>query len=231
MVRKTLLICVWGLAWIVALAATAAAGGPDAVGSLVGSRNATLDGEKPLPHTVILSGDKLSVRDGLAMVTLDRGNRMVLGAKSEALFLREAKTLTVMMAHGNLSIYHPADGSGLRIKAGVVTVAPADGRKSVGEIALAGGTLLVTAKDGRLKIEKDGTTSEVGKGDTLAIATAARGAAASNLPGNLHLKYAPDHKALSGVGSSAGGASTAALALALRHHHHHRHVSPIHPGH
>ena len=71
------------------------AGGHEAVGSLVGSRSTTLDGQRPLPHTVLLSGDQLQVNDGLALVTLDRGNRMMLGGQAEASFLREAKILTV----------------------------------------------------------------------------------------------------------------------------------------
>lgn len=229
MAWKTVIRLALGVELIVTLAATAAAGGPHAVGSLVGSRDATLDGQRPLPHTVLLSGDKLRVNDGLAMVTLKQGNRLVMGEKSEASVLREAKALTVMMAHGNLSVYHPPDATGVRIKAGGVTVAPVDGRKTQAEIALADGILVVTAKDGALKVEKDGATSEVAKGHTLTIAIAAAGTAASSLPGNLHQKYGAKHEAHFAAGSSAGGNSAAALALAL-HHRHHRHVSPIHPG-
>ena len=218
----------WALAWAMAIAATAVAGGPEAVGSLVGSRNATLDGQPPLAHTVLLSGDKLTVNDGLAMVTLDRGNRMALGADSEASFLREAKTLTVLMARGSLSLYLPLDGSGLRVKAGDVTVAPVQSEKVLAEIAVAGGMLEVSVNDGSVKIEKDGTTSDVAKGHTMAIATAAAGAAASASPGNSQLKHVLDHEARFDAGSSARGASPAAMVIAQ---HHHRHVSPVHHHH
>jgi hypothetical protein len=228
MFRRMAFGCAWALVFLVALAATAA-GGPDAVGSLVGSRNATLDGQAPLPHTVLLNGDKLAVNDGLAMVALARGNRMVLGQDSEASFLRDAQTLTVLMARGTLSLFHPRDGTGLRVKAGSVIVTPVEGAKTLGEIAVADGLLLVTSKDGSLKIEKDGTTSEVTKGHTMTIATAAAGTAASTLPGNSHLKHVLNHGAPFGFESSAGGASAATVAIAL--HHHHRHVSPIRPRH
>jgi hypothetical protein len=215
----------WSLAWTMALAATAAAGGPGAVGSLVGSRNATLDGQPPLSHTVLLSGDKLTVNDGLAMVTLDRGNRMVLGEDSEASFFREAKTLTVLMARGKLSLYHPQDGSGLRVKTGDVTVAPVQGGKALGEIAVADGWLVVTVNDGSLKIEKDGTTSEIARGQTMTITTAA---AASASPGNSRLKHVLDRGAPFDAGSSDEGASPAAMVIGQ---HHHRHVSPVHHHH
>jgi hypothetical protein len=225
----------WTLAWAVAMAATAAAAGPEAVGSLVGSRNATLDGKSPLAHTVLLSGDQLAVNDGLAMVTLDRGNCMYMGEDSEASFFREAKTLTVLVARGNLSLYHPKDGSGLRVKAGDVTVVPAEGGKVLGEIAVADGVLVVTVNEGSVMIEMDGTTSEVAKGHTMTIGTAARGAAASvspsaspsALPAGSYPKHVLNHRPLAGFRTSAGDASAAAMAIG---HHHHRHVSPIHPG-
>jgi hypothetical protein len=216
---------VWTLALAMAMAATAAAGGPDVVGSLVGSRNATLDGQTPLAHTVLLSGDKLKVTDGLAMMTLDRGNRMALGADSEVSFQREAKMLTVVMAQGILSLYLPPEGSELRVKAGNVTVAPVQGGKVLGDIAVADGMLMVRVNDGLLKIEKDGTTSEVGKGHTMTIPIAT---AASSSPGNSRLGNVLDRAAHFDVGSSDRGASAAAMVIGQ---HRHRHVSPVHHHH
>jgi hypothetical protein len=228
MIRKTLLCCAWGTVWLVALAAIAMAGGPNAVGSLVGSRNTTLDGERPLPNTVLLGGDKLQVKDGLAMVTLQRGNRVALGGQSEASFLREAGGVTVLMNRGSLSLYHPQSGSGFRVKVGGVTIVPADGPRTLGEIALAAGTLVVTAKDGSLDVEKDGATRKVAKGYTLTIAPAARGAAASASPGTPRIKYFRSDRASLGLGSSTDPAGAARYAI---RQHHHPHVSPIHPRH
>ncbi len=212
---------VWALAWAMALAATAAAGGPDAVGSLVGSRNATLDGQAPLPHTVLLSGDQVAVNNGLAMVTLDRGNRMILGRDSEAVFLREARTLTVQMARGNLSLYHPADGSRLRIKAGDVIVAPAGEPWTLGEISLANGLLVVTARDGSLKVEKDGATREVEKGQTLTVAATAGPGFPSARP-----DFSPQTVVVAGAASGGAGATLASMALTRSS----RQVSPVTPG-
>lgn len=228
MARKTVLICAWGLAWIVALATTAAAGGPDAVGSLMGSRNATLDGHAPLAHTVLLNGDKIAMTDGLAIVTLDRGNRMILLRDSAAVFLREADMLTVRMDRGYLSLYHPPDGSRMRVKAGDVTVAPAGGPGTLADLSLANGTLVVTARDGSLKVEKDGATSVVAKGHMMTLATAASGAPGSapggTLPPSSHA--APGTAAVVAAALAGGGASVASIASSRSN----RKVSPVMPG-
>ncbi|HUX09409.1 MAG TPA: hypothetical protein VMW51_02125, partial [Terriglobia bacterium] len=47
--------------------------GSAAVGSVAGSRNATLSGEALVPNTTVFSGDNLQVRDGVAVVALDQG--------------------------------------------------------------------------------------------------------------------------------------------------------------
>jgi hypothetical protein len=228
MTRKTILRWAWGLAWVVVLAATAAAGGPDAVGSLVGSRNAMLDGHAPLPHTVLLSGDKVAVKDGLAMVTLERGNRMILGRDSEALFLREAGMLTVRVARGHLSVYHSADGSGLRVNAGGVIVAPGRGSGTLGEISLADGLLVVTARDGRLKVEKEGARREVEKGHTLTVAVTAGGTPKAAGLGNPSARPVFSHKTAVAAGAASGGAGAALSSIALTRSS--RQVSPVTPG-
>ena len=204
------------------------AGGPDIVGSLVGSRNATLDGDHPLPNTVLLCGDKLQVNDGLAMVTLQRGNRVALGGQSEASFLYGVAGVTVLMNRGSLSLYHSQGGSGFKVKVGDVTIVPAGGPRTLGEVELAGGTLVVTAKDGSLDVEKEGATRKVAKGYTLTIAPAVRGAAASSLPGNPRVKYVRSDSASLDFGSTANPDGAGDFAIGLHHHHH---VSPIHPRH
>jgi hypothetical protein len=173
---------------VMLVAAATAVAGPTAIGSLVGSRNATLDGQAPLPHTTMLSGDDLQVNDGLAIVALDQGNRMILGRGTEASFSREADGVTVSLARGNVSLYHSEEGSGFRVKAGDVTVAPAKGYRTLGEVAMADGLLLVTAKTGTLQVEKGGATQEVTQGKTITLATNAAGAPAP-VPPKRHIKH------------------------------------------
>jgi hypothetical protein len=199
-----------GLTVTMAVGSSAPVGGSMAVGALMGSKNATIDGQVPLPHTTLLSGDNLQVKDGLAMVTLDQGNRMILGRETSASFLREADAVTVSLSQGNLSLYHPQTSGTFRVRAGDVTVAPANGYRTMGEIAMADGILMVRAKDGALQVERAGTTQEVVKGKTIQITTHEASAPTPNPDGNIHLKRLPPALLYFGI-----GAGVALLALAL----------------
>ena len=185
-------------------------GGSMAVGALMGSKNATVDGQVPLPHTTLLSGDNLQVKDGLAMVTLDQGNRMILGRETEASFLREADAVTVSLTQGNLSLYHPQASRTFRVRAGDVTVSPANGYRTMGELAMADGILMVTAKSGSLQVEQAGTTQEVATGKTIQVTARDESAPQSNPGGNRHLKRVPPALIYFGI-----GAGVALLALAI----------------
>jgi hypothetical protein len=177
------------MALALALTSTIAISSPMPLGSLLGSKNAVLDGQAPLPHTTLLDGDNLRVNDGLAMVSLAQGNRMVLGRQTQASFLRDADAVTVSLTQGNLSLFHPQASKSFRIKAGDVTVSPAKGYRTLGEVAMADGLLAVTAKDGELQVEKGGAVQEVSKGKTITIATAAAGAPTPDPQGRQHVKH------------------------------------------
>lgn len=213
MIRRKAATFAWALAWALALTSTIAISSPMPVGSLLGSKNATLDGQAPLPHTTLLEGDNLQVHNGLAMVTLNQGNRMVLGSQTAASFLREANAVTVSLTQGNLSLYHPQASSSFRIKAGDVTVSPAKGYRALGEVAVANGLLAVTAKDGTLQVEKAGAVQEVSKGKTITIET---DLARAPMPspdgkGKRHLKRVPPGLWIA-LGVAAG---TAGIAWAI----------------
>lgn len=171
------------------LTVTLAMAGAVPVGALMGSKDATVDGQVPLPHTTLLSGDNLQVKNGLAMLTLDQGNRMILGRETEASFLREADAVTVSLKQGNLALYHPQASRAFRVRAGNVTVIPKEGYKTLGEIAVADGAMMVMAKDGALEVENGRTTREVAKGKTITIATSADSAPTPDPQGRRHLKH------------------------------------------
>jgi len=175
------------------LTVTMAMAGAMPVGALMGSKDATVDGQAPLPHTTLMSGDSLQVKNGLAMLALDQGNRMILGRQTQASFLREADAVTVSLTRGNLSLYHPQTVSSFRIKAGDVTVSPAKGYKTLGQVAMADGFLAVSAKEGALQVEKSGAVQQVAQGKTITIST---DAASAPVPGpqgrgKPHLKRVP----------------------------------------
>ena len=143
--------------------------GSAVIGSVAGSLNASVGGQALLPNTVIFSGDSLQVKEGAAVVALDNGSRMAFGRETVASFLRETGTVTVLMTQGNVSLFHPDDRVGVQIKAGEVMVEPARGFKTLGNVAMGNGMVVVTAKEGTLRVQEGGKTIEVVKGQTVTV--------------------------------------------------------------
>ena len=139
------------------------------MGSVAGSVNATLGGQVLVPNSTIFSGDSLQVRDGVAVIALGRGSRMVFGRESTVSFSREADSVTAVLGQGNVSLFSPDGGAGVRVKVGEVTIAPAKGFKTMGEVAMANGSVTVTTKEGLLRVEGDGQAVDVAKGKTIAV--------------------------------------------------------------
>lgn len=168
-VRRTVRVMVLGLI-MAATAGTPAMAG-EALGSLASSQNATIDNMAALPNTAIFSGDTLSVRDGVAVVSLARGSRMVFGHETQASFMTEGKDVTVRLVDGNVLLYHAASDQSMRLKAADVTVSPVAGFKTLGEVAMLNGWLVVTAKQGTLQVEGAGRKAQVTEGKTLTLPT------------------------------------------------------------
>ncbi len=151
------------------LAAIPAFAGSAVIGSVAGSKNATLAGQALLPNTTIFSGDSLRVSDGVAVVAVGSSSRMVFGQETVASFLRDTDEVTVLLSRGSVSLYHPNDGVALRVKAGEVSVLPGKGFKTLGEVAMIGGAVRITAKEGVLRVEGNGRAVDVAKGRTITI--------------------------------------------------------------
>jgi hypothetical protein len=183
------------------------------VGSVAGSMNATMGGQTLLPNTTLFSGDSLQVKDGVAVVALGSTSRMVFGHDTVASFLRDSNEVTVLLGQGNVSVFHNADGMPVRMKIGTVSVVPVSGFKTLGEVALLNGTVVVTAKDGALRVDEgNGQVINVVKGKTIAVTPQ-------------HLK-APDAAASAGrccggsniwdiVATAAGGTAAILAGVAL----------------
>ena len=154
---------------VVLTASVSAFGGSAVVGSVAGSMNATMGGQALLPNTTVFSGDSLTVKDGAAVVAVGPGSRLVFGRETVASFLRETGEVTVLLGQGNVSLYRAAEGVGLRVKVGEVSILPAGGFKTLGEVALLNGAVVVTAKEGKLRVEGSGPAVEVVKGKTITL--------------------------------------------------------------
>ncbi len=217
MMRRIVLSSVLVLVGVMGLAvAPATAGSPISIGSLVGSKNATLDGQAPLPNTTVWSGDRLLVNNGFAMVALDQGNRMILGRGTEASFSREADGVTVSLTRGNMSLYHPQSSQGLRVRVSDLTVAPVQGYKTLGEVAMADGWVVVTAKQGTLQVEHQGRTEQVAEGKTVTLPVKTARAPVPNPPAppssNAHITTATTLGVL-GLGAGSAAAVLAGIGI------------------
>lgn len=171
MFNKSIIMRVSLLALLVGMVASVPAlAGSAVIGSVAGSMNASVGGQALLPNTTLFSGDSVQVRDGVAVVAVGNNGRMVFGRDTVASFLKDANEVTVLLSQGNVSVFHPIDGAAVRVKAGNVSVAPATGFKTLGEVAMLNGSVVVTAKEGALKVDDHGTTKNVTKGQTIVIA-------------------------------------------------------------
>jgi len=152
-----------------AVATVPALAGSAVIGSVAGSMNASIGGQSLLPNTTIFSGDSLQVRDGVAVVAVGNNSRVIFGRDTIASFLRDTNEVTVLLSQGNVSMLHPNDGTPVRVKAGDVSVTPAAGFKTLGEVAMLNGSVVVTAKEGSLQVNDHGSTKNVAKGQTIVI--------------------------------------------------------------
>jgi len=153
-----------------AVATVPALAGSAVIGSVAGSMNATVGGQSLLPNTTIFSGDSLQVKDGVAVVAVGNNSRVIFGRDTVASFLRESNEVTVLLTQGNVSMLHPVDGTAVRVKVGGLSITPSAGFKTLGEVAMLNGSLVVTAKEGALQVDGQGASKNVTKGQTIVIA-------------------------------------------------------------
>ena len=59
---------------------------------------------------------------------------------------------------------HPNDGTPVRVKAGEISITPSAGFKTLGEVAMLNGSLVVSAKEGALQVDDHGATKNVSQG-------------------------------------------------------------------
>lgn len=206
--RLCLLLLVAAIAGVLPMYA-----GSAVIGSVAGSKNATVGGQALLPNTTLFSGDNLQVKDGVAVVAMGQGSRMVFGRETVASFLRDSNEVTVLLGQGNVSMFHPAEGSALRVKVGQISVAPAKGFVTEGDVAMLNGVMTVTAKEGTLRVEGNGPATEVTKGKTIKInVKGAAGPQAGGAPaaGTPVSTFTPSMI----VGIAGAGAAGGALGLA-----------------
>ena len=189
------------------------------VGSVAGGTNATIGGQALMPNTTLFSGDSLQVRDGAAVVAVGLGSRMVFGRETLASFERGTDDVTVTLTQGNVSMYHPVNGTAMRVKIGDVSVLAPRGYKTLGEVAMVNGAVVVTAKDGVLRVQGPDRTMELTKGKTIEIAPKAAGSPAPDQAGagaGAAVSHLTTGQWLAIGSIAAGGASTATGVVSIK---------------
>ena len=209
MTRKSTALRLTLFALLLGVVATVPAlAGSAVIGSVAGSVNASVGGQTLLPNTTIFGGDSLQVRNGIAEIAVGNNNRMIFGRDTVASFLRDSNEVTVLLSQGNVSMLHPSDGTPLRVKAGEISITPAAGLKTLGEVAIEDGSVVITAREGALRVEDHGATKNVAMGQTMVIAPkTSKGGA----PGTSVILAGA---AMNGAGSASTAAIEAASAAA-----------------
>jgi hypothetical protein len=159
--------------------------GPGVVGMVAGSTNARVGGETVLPNTTLFSDDSLQVNDGVAVIALGSTSRMIFGRDTVASFRRDSDEVTVLLRQGDVSLFHAENTMPVRVKVGDVSVVPVSESKTLVEVVAGNGEVMVTAKDGRLRVEGNGQTINLAKGETITVSSkvsAAHLAAGSSVP-------------------------------------------------
>jgi hypothetical protein len=170
------------------VAATLAYAGPAVIGMVAGSTNASVGGETILSNTTLFSGDSLQVNDGVAVVALGGTSRMIFGSNTVASFRRDSDEVTVLLRQGDVSLFHAENTMLVRVKVDDVSVVPISGFRTLGEVAVGNGVVMVTAKDGRLRVESNGQAINVAKGETITMS--AKASAPQSAGGSRGLKPA-----------------------------------------
>jgi len=135
-----------------------------AIGSVTATTNATLNGLPLLPRTAVFSGDTLVVKNGAVEIALSDGSRLVFGQDTEATFLGEGTLVTPVLGQGTVVLFHPKGSAGLQLRVSDFLIVPAEEFKTQGEVALLNAEVVVTSREGSLRIEGNGPPMEVSSG-------------------------------------------------------------------
>jgi len=170
--RKARLSVVLVVLTFALVAAVPAFAGSAVVGSVAESIHATVSGQPALQGSPVFSGDVLKVtKDGVAIVTYGRGSRAVFGRDSDVSFSREGEAVTAHLSSGSVSIFQPGEEqNGIRLKFDNVTIGPAGGFKTLGEVAMLGSAVVIRTKEGVMSVHfADGKTTQVPAGKVMKL--------------------------------------------------------------
>jgi hypothetical protein len=145
---------------------------------------------------------------------------MIFHRDTVASFLRDSDGVTVLLGQGGVSLFHGENTMPVRVKVGGISVVPVSGFETLGEVTAGNGMVVVTAKDGRLRVEGNGQAINVVQGETITMAARASAPQAAResivpeppfLP--LQSTSLPSPMQIRGTGPSGGSLSTSPSRL------------------
>ena len=140
---------------------------PAVIGLVMSSSDTTIAGVRALPSTPIMTGDRLRVGAGAAVIELGKSTRITLGRNTEATFEGKQNDRMTLLSYGGLSFHRPKEGVEFRLRAGNISIVPISGLDTRAEVEMSGKSLVVASREGSVRVEGNGRIVEVAKGKAI----------------------------------------------------------------
>jgi hypothetical protein len=95
---------------------------------------------------------------------------MIFHRDTVASFRRDSDEVTVLLGQGYVSLFHGQNTMPVRVKVGDISVAPFSSLQTQGEVTARNDVVIVTATDGKLRVEDNGQAIILAKGETIRMA-------------------------------------------------------------
>lgn len=156
------------------VASPLSAAGPAAVGRIVSTPVAAVNGVHIPDEGTLFSGDRLTTgAQGWARVLLPQGEQIHLAAQSEARATRQSSGLEVELVTGRLTVQARGE-NGINVRSNGLEIQPAAATKTVWEVARLGeGVTQVTAFQGAVEVRASNRTVEVMPGQSMRVEASA----------------------------------------------------------
>jgi hypothetical protein len=140
------------------------------IGVLTESSQASIGGSLALRGQTVLSGDRLLVGNGAAIVLLAPATRVILRRDTEVSFRREQDGAAVaFLARGDLSFSHNGGNPQIQVRTGNVTIRPASRLRTQGIVTVEDGALTIAAASGSVRVEGAGQTMDLPEGKAVQL--------------------------------------------------------------
>lgn len=146
-----------------------AVGATPTIGWVAVGTNTMLRGQPLIPKSILFSGDTLEVQEGAAEIEMQKGSVFVLGRDTSASFSRTSSEIVVTLVRGNVSIYRPKEADAMKVNLNNISCVTEKGYRTRAEVALINGSIVVTTKEGLMRVRGKDREFELSKGNTIVV--------------------------------------------------------------